>query len=85
MVSNRWLAGAPNPDGPGRIPNITPAGKNVSEWSAGDISYYLEAGFTPDFDSVGGSMVAVQENMAQLTAADRGAIAAYLKAIPAVR
>ncbi|MEL7447708.1 MAG: cytochrome c [Pseudomonadota bacterium] len=80
----RWLAGAPNPDGPGRIPNITPAGKGVSEWSAGDISYYLEAGFTPDFDSVGGSMVAVQENMAQLTPEDREAIAAYLKAIPAV-
>jgi hypothetical protein len=29
-------------------------------------------------------MVAVQENMAMLTADDRKAIAAYLKAIPAV-
>ena len=80
----RWLAGAPNPDGPGRTPNITPAGKSISEWSAGDISFYLEAGFTPDFDSVGGSMVAVQENMAKLSPADRDAIAAYLKAVPAV-
>ena len=56
----------------------------VSGWSAGDISYYLESGFTPDFDTVGGTMVAVQENMAKLSKADRDAIAAYLKAIPAV-
>jgi mono/diheme cytochrome c family protein len=83
MSSERWLAGAPNPEGAGRIPNITPAGKNLSGWSAGDIAYYLESGFTPDFDTVGSSMVAVQENMAKLSAADRAAIAAYLKAIPA--
>ena len=83
MIGERWLAGAPNPEGAGRIPNITPAGKNLSAWSAGDIAYYLESGFTPDFDTVGSSMVAVQENMAKLSAEDRAAIAAYLKAIPA--
>ena len=59
-----WLAGAPNPDGKGRIPNITPGG-TIADWSEGDIAYYLESGFTPDFDSVGGSMVDVQENMAK--------------------
>lgn len=37
----------------------------------------------PDFDSVGGSMVEVQKNLAELPAEDRAAIAAYLKAIPA--
>ena len=79
LIRSRWLAGAPNPEGKGRIPNITPAGKNTSDWSAGDIAYYLESGFTPDFDTVGGSMVAVQENMAMLPKADREAIAAYLK------
>ena len=67
-----------------RVPNITPAGKSVADWSAADIVYYLESGFTPDFDAVGGSMVAVQENMAMLTAEDREAIAAYLKAVPAI-
>ncbi len=77
-----WLAGAPNPDGQGRIPNITPGGA-IADWSEADIAYYLESGFTPDFDSVGGSMVDVQENMAKLPASDREAIAAYLKAIPA--
>ena len=80
----RWLAGAPHPDGEGRVPNITPAGKSVADWFAADIVYYLESGFTPDFDAVGGSMVAVQENMAMLTAEDREAIAAYLKAVPAI-
>jgi len=79
---DRWLAGAPNPEGQGSIPDITPTGKNVSDWSAGDIAYYLESGFTPDFDTVGGSMVAVQENLAKLPAADRKAIAAYIKAMP---
>ncbi|MAS03218.1 MAG: cytochrome C [Ahrensia sp.] len=77
-----WLAGAPNPDGEGRIPNITSDG-TIADWSEADIAYYLESGFTPDFDSVGGSMVDVQENMAKLPASDREAIAAYLKAIPA--
>lgn len=84
LVRERWLAGAPNPEGEGRIPNITPGGKNISEWSAADIAYYLETGFTPDFDTVGGSMVAVQENAARLGDEDRAAIAAYLKALPSV-
>ena len=82
FVSNSWLAGGQNPDGEGVIPNLTPGGKSISGWSASDIAYYLESGFTPDFDSVGGSMVDVQKNMAQLTSGDRDAIAAYLKALP---
>jgi mono/diheme cytochrome c family protein len=82
---SRWLSGGPAPEGTGRIPNITPGGKDISAWSASDIAYYLESGFTPEFDAVGGSMVDVQANMARLTADDRAAIAAYLKAIPAVK
>ncbi len=84
LIHERWLAGAANPEGKGRVPNITPGGKNISGWSAADIAYYLESGFTPEFDTVGGSMVAVQENMAKLDAEDRAAIAAYLKALPAL-
>ncbi len=79
----QWLAGGPNPEGEGRIPNITPVEGGFGGWSAGDIVNYLETGFTPEFDSVGGSMVSVQKNMAQLPKEDREAIAAYLKAIPA--
>jgi mono/diheme cytochrome c family protein len=77
----RWLGGAPSPEGKGRVPNISPSG-DFGGWSAGDIAYFLETGFMPDFDSVGGSMVEVQENMAMLEGSDRGAIAAYLKVVP---
>ncbi|MEZ2128958.1 MULTISPECIES: cytochrome c [unclassified Sinorhizobium] len=83
FLKDQWLAGAPNPEGRGRIPDITPGSKAVGSWSASDIASYLETGFTPDFDSVGGSMVDVQKNIARLPASDRDAIAAYLKAIPA--
>lgn len=79
----RWLAGAPAATGDGKIPDITPADDALGGWSAADIAYYLESGFTPDYDSVGGEMVPVQENMAKLPASDREAIAAYLKHIPA--
>ncbi|MGM0585525.1 MAG: c-type cytochrome [Pseudomonadota bacterium] len=80
---DRWLAGGPNPDGEGTIPNITPSGDGIGSWSESDIAYYLETGFTPDYDSVGGSMVAVIDGISKLPAEDREAIAAYLKAVPA--
>jgi mono/diheme cytochrome c family protein len=79
----RWLGGAPAAEGGGKVPNITPGG-DLGDWSASDIAYYLESGFTPDYDSVGGSMVEVQENMAMLPAEDREAIAAYLGVVPSV-
>jgi len=77
----KWLAGAPNPDGKGRTPNITP-GK--LSWTAADVVEYLTSGFTPEFDSVGGHMAHVVENMARLPETDRKAVAAYLKLLPAV-
>jgi len=76
----RWMAGAPNPSGDGTIPGLTPA---QLDWSEADIIYYLETGFTPDFDSAGGSMASVVRNMGRLPAEDRAAIAAYIKALPA--
>ncbi len=78
LDTGRWMAGAPNPAGTGRIPALVPSKLN---WSAKDIAYYLEAGFTPDFDSTGGEMAAVVENMGHLTAEDRMAIAAYITAL----
>lgn len=80
---SRWLAGAPALEGEGRVPNITPDAGGIGGWSAKDIAYYLESGFTPEYDSVGGPMVSVVDNMAKLAPADREAMAAYLKAIPA--
>lgn len=76
----KWLSGAPSPDGKGRIPDITPGGL---DWSEADIAEYLKSGFTPEFDSAGGEMAAVVENTGHLSDADRAAIAAYLKAVPA--
>lgn len=81
LQRDQWLAGAPNPSGKGRIPNITPA---ALDWSEADLVYYFESGLTPDYDSVGGSMAAVVSNLAKLPEADRAAIAAYLKAIPGI-
>jgi mono/diheme cytochrome c family protein len=77
----RWLGGGPNPEGRGTIPNITPA---HLDWSPNEVAAYLETGFTPDFDSAGGQMAEVVENMARLPAADRAAIAAYLARVPPV-
>ena len=76
---SRWMAGAPNPSGEGNIPPLTP---DKLTWSETDIAYYLETGFTPDFDSAGGSMVSVIKGTAKLSAEDRTAIAAYIKALP---
>jgi mono/diheme cytochrome c family protein len=81
-IKAQWLAGAVAAEGDGIVPNITPGEGGIGDWSAADIETYLETGFTPDFDSVGGAMVEVQENMALLTPEDRAAIAAYLKAVP---
>ena len=81
MDTARWLGGAPNPSGEGRIPNITPGKLG---WTAGDIVQYLTTGFTPDYDSVGGHMAHVVENMARLPESDRLAVAEYLLAVPNV-
>lgn len=81
LKRDQWLAGAPNPSGKGRIPNITSA---KLDWSQGDLVEYFTSGFTPDYDSAGGEMAEVVSNLAQLPQSDRAAIAAYLKAIPAV-
>lgn len=78
---SRWLGGAPNPSGKGTIPNVSPA---KLTWSEAEIVEYLTTGFTPEFDSVGGHMAHVVENMARLPESDRQAVAAYLKKVPPV-
>jgi mono/diheme cytochrome c family protein len=81
IATASWLGGAPNPSGKGKVPNITPG---ALDWSETDITYYLQTGFTPDFDSAGGSMADVVTSLANLTPDDAAAIAAYLKAVPTV-
>lgn len=81
MDRSRWMAGAPTPDGKHRVPNITPHADGIGGWSEGDIAYYLETGFRPDYDVAGGEMAEVVQNMAELPPEDRAAIAGYLKAL----
>ena len=78
LQRDKWLGGAALPDGKGRTPNITP---DKLTWSDAEIVEYLTSGFTPEYDSVGGHMVHVVENMARLPESDRRAVAAYLKLV----
>jgi mono/diheme cytochrome c family protein len=82
IVAHQRFAGGPDPEGKGWVPNITQ--KGLSDWSAKDISYFLQSGLTPDGDSAGGSMARVIKNTSQLTDADRDAIADYVKSLPPV-
>jgi len=83
IIAGQRFAGGPNPEGEGWVPNITQK-KELADWSAKDIDYFLETGQTPDGDSAGGAMVRVIRNTSQLSPADRGAMAEYLKSLPPV-
>jgi len=82
IIASQRFAGGPNPDGKGWVPNITQ--KGLADWSVKDIAYLLESGMTPDGDSVGSSMTEVVRNTGQLSAADRMAMAVYLKSLAPV-
>jgi len=84
LEMDRALGGAPNPSGKGSVPDITSGPGGLADWSAEDIANALDTGFTPDFDSLGGTMAEVVRNMAKLTAEDRQAIGEYLKQVPPV-
>jgi len=75
------FAGGPDPEGTGFYPNITPT--RLSDWSEQDIATMLKTGNTPNHGRVGSSMSDVVTNTAMLTDSDRGAIAAYIKSLPA--
>jgi mono/diheme cytochrome c family protein len=76
------FAGGPDIEGKGWVPNITQ--KGLADYSEKNIAYLLETGQTPDGDSVGGAMTAVIRNTSQLPAADREAMAVYLKSLAPV-
>ena len=82
IESGKRFAGGPDLEGKGWVPNITQ--KGLADYSVKDIAYLLETGQTPDGDSVGGAMTAVIRNTSQLPAADREAMAVYLKSLPPV-
>lgn len=82
LVTAQRFAGGSNPEGEGWVPNITQ--KGLGDWSEKDIADFLETGDMPEGDSASGAMRPVIKNLAQLTAEDRTAMAAYLKSLPPV-
>jgi len=82
IIEARRFSGGADPEGKGWVPNITPHEDGLASWSEKDIVYLLETGLTPENDAVGSTMADVALNTARLSAADREAIAAYLKALP---
>lgn len=81
VIAGKRFTGGPSPDGHGGVPNITQY--KLKDWSEADIAQTLLDGTAPDADKVGGNMLEVVRNTAQLTAEDRAAIAAYIKSLPA--
>jgi len=76
------FSGGPDPDGDGFVPNITPSADGIGDWTVDDVATALKIGILPDYETLGGSMIEVQENMAHLTDDDRKAIGAYLLSLP---
>lgn len=83
ILADRRFAGGPNPEGRGFIPNITPdEATGIGKWSKAELVELLATGFTPTFDSVGGSMAAVVAGTSQLSPDDREAMAEYILSLP---
>lgn len=79
LDNSRAYAGDPHGPG-GKTPNITPGGK-LAKWSVDDIAELLDSGMTPDGDYTGGEMATVVNGTAKLSAADKHAIAVYVKSL----
>lgn len=84
LVAARRYAGGPDPEGKGHVPNITPHATGIGSWSKAEIAEMLKTGVTPNFDTVAGSMRSVVKNTAELSEADRQAMAAFLSGLPAL-
>lgn len=82
---SRFLSGNPVGAEGKAVPNITPHADGIGDWSAVDLSFALESGLTPDYDSFGSGMgEVVKDGTSQLTKEDREAIAEYLLSLPPV-
>ena len=80
---DNWLTGARMPVGDLVAGNLTPDKSGLADWTAADIATLLESGDLPEGGTVGAEMGEVVRNStSHLTAQDREAVAAYLKALP---
>ena len=80
IITSRRFTGGQSPTGQGGVPDITQ--RKLHDWKVEDFAETLDTGMTSDSDRVGGLMVEVVANTRQLSAADREAIAVYLKSLP---
>lgn len=81
IVESQRFAGGPEPTGDGFVPNITQKSLTLSQEN---LVKLLETGETPDGDTIGGEMAKVTSNTGKLGAADREAIATYIRSLPPV-
>ena len=81
IIASRRFTGGQSPTGQGGVPDIT-QGK-LHDWKVEDFVEVLDSGMTADSDRVGGAMVEIVANTRQLSAADREAMAVYLKSLRA--
>jgi mono/diheme cytochrome c family protein len=81
IVAGQRFAGGPSPNGQGGVPDITQ--RKLHDWKVEELAETLATGMTADADLVGGLMMEVVSNTRQLSAADRDAIAVYLKSLTA--
>jgi mono/diheme cytochrome c family protein len=80
IETRRRFAGGPSPTDQGGVPSIRQ--DKLADWTVEDFLAVLTTGDTPDADRVGGPMVDVVRNTAQLSDADRHAMAVYIKSLP---
>jgi mono/diheme cytochrome c family protein len=81
IIESQRFAGGPEPTGDGFVPNITQKSLTLSQEN---LVKLLETGETPDGDTIGGEMAKVTSNTGKLGAADREAIATYVRSLPPV-
>lgn len=85
-----YLAGVTHGPGGDAIPNITPHATGIGDWDVEDIYNVLTSGMLPNFDNVQGLMADIVSGhgggpgLKDAPEADRRAIAAYVKTVPAI-
>jgi mono/diheme cytochrome c family protein len=82
----RYAGSAEGPEGE-HAPNITPdPATGIGKWSRVDLLYFLETGLKPDGDEAQGLMgESIEHGYGKLPAADREALADYLRSLPPIR
>ncbi len=86
LDNSKSFAGVQKLTGVGTVPNITPDKKTgIGRWSVDDLVYYFETGTTLEGDTSDGKMASIiDNNLSQLPAGDRKAIAVYLLSLKPV-